>query len=243
MIKIEDIHLSFKKNEVLKGISLDVEKGQVISIIGPSGSGKSTLLRSMNFLEKPNKGKITFDNTEFEVEKMTKKDILDIRKYTTMVFQNYNLFKNKTALNNIIEGLLVVKKMNKEEAEKIGLELLKKVGLEEKRDFYPSQMSGGQQQRIAIARSLAMNPKVILLDEPTSALDPEMVDDVADLIDGLRSPNRIIIMATHELKICKKIADRVLFLENGQLIEDSSAQDFFESPQSERARSFIERVG
>ena len=242
MIKIEDIHLSFKKNEVLKGISLDVEKGQVISIIGPSGSGKSTLLRSMNFLEKPNKGKITFDNTEFEVEKMTKKDILDIRKYTTMVFQNYNLFKNKTALNNIIEGLLVVKKMNKEEAEKIGLELLKKVGLEEKRDFYPSQMSGGQQQRIAIARSLAMNPKVILLDEPTSALDPELVGEVLKVIKDIASEHVTMVIVTHEMQFAREIADRVIFIDGGDILEQAAPEAFFTAPQHPRARRFLQKV-
>ena len=241
MIKIENIHLSFKKNEVLKGISLDVEKGQVISIIGPSGSGKSTLLRSMNFLEKPNKGKITFDNTEFEVEKMTKKDILDIRKYTTMVFQNYNLFKNKTALNNIIEGLLVVKKMSKEEAEKIGLELLKKVGLEEKRDFYPSQMSGGQQQRIAIARSLAMNPKVILLDEPTSALDPELVGEVLKVIKDIASEHVTMVIVTHEMQFAKEISDKVVFMDNGIIIEEGAPLQLFENPQNNRTKEFLKR--
>lgn len=241
MIKIENIHLSFKNNEVLRGISLYVEKGQVVSIIGPSGSGKSTLLRSINFLEVPSTGKIIFDAKEFLVSNMSKKDILDIRKYSTMVFQNYNLFKNKTAINNIIEGLLVVKKMKKEEAEEIGLELLKKVGLEEKKDFYPSQMSGGQQQRIAIARALAMNPKVILLDEPTSALDPELVGEVLKVIKDIANDRITMIIVTHEMQFAKEISDKVVFIDNGIIIEEGTPTELFENPQNDRTKEFLKR--
>ncbi len=241
MIKIENIHLSFKNNEVLRGISLYVEKGQVVSIIGPSGSGKSTLLRSINFLEVPSTGKIIFDDKEFLVSNMSKKDILDIRKYSTMVFQNYNLFKNKTAINNIIEGLLVVKKMKKEEAEEIGLELLKKVGLEEKKDFYPSQMSGGQQQRIAIARALAMNPKVILLDEPTSALDPELVGEVLKVIKDIANDRITMIIVTHEMQFAKEISDKVVFIDNGIIIEEGTPTELFENPQNDRTKEFLKR--
>ena len=241
MIKIENIHLSFKNNEVLRGISLYVEKGQVVSIIGPSGSGKSTLLRSINFLEVPSTGKIIFDDKEFLVSNMSKKDILDIRKYSTMVFQNYNLFKNKTAINNIIEGLLVVKKMKKEEAEEIGLELLKKVGLEEKKDFYPSQMSGGQQQRIAIARALAMDPKVILLDEPTSALDPELVGEVLKVIKDIANDRITMIIVTHEMQFAKEISDKVVFIDNGIIIEEGTPTELFENPQNDRTKEFLKR--
>ena len=167
MLKVKDIKLSFGNNEVLKGINFKIEKGQVISIIGPSGSGKSTFLRSLNFLETPDEGEITFDGKVFNIKNMSKKDINELRKYTTMVFQNYNLFKNKTALENVIEGLIVVKKMNKSKAVEIGMKMLQKVGLQDKAGSYPNQLSGGQQQRVAIARAIAMNPEVILLDEPT----------------------------------------------------------------------------
>ena len=199
------------------------------------------MLRSINFLEVPSTGKIIFDAKEFLVSNMSKKDILDIRKYSTMVFQNYNLFKNKTAINNIIEGLLVVKKMKKEEAEEIGLELLKKVGLEEKKDFYPSQMSGGQQQRIAIARALAMNPKVILLDEPTSALDPELVGEVLKVIKDIANDRITMIIVTHEMQFAKEISDKVVFIDNGIIIEEGTPTELFENPQNDRTKEFLKR--
>ena len=209
MIKVENLKLSFGKNEVLKGINFKIEKGQVISIIGPSGSGKSTFLRSLNFLETASSGTITFGNETFDLSKINKKDINRLRKNTTMVFQNYNLFKNKTALENVIEGLLIVKKMNRNEAIEIGLKMLEKVGLKDKAEFYPNQLSGGQQQRVGIARAVAMSPEVILLDEPTSALDAASRSHLIDLLKDLRKDHLVIVVSHDEelLAVCDEVRE------------------------------------
>lgn len=241
MIKVENLKLSFGKNEVLKGINFKIEKGQVISIIGPSGSGKSTFLRSLNFLETASSGTITFGNETFDLSKINKKDINRLRKNTTMVFQNYNLFKNKTALENVIEGLLIVKKMNKNEAAEIGLKMLEKVGLKDKAEFYPNQLSGGQQQRVGIARAVAMSPEVILLDEPTSALDPELIGEVLKVIKDMVKENMTMIIVTHEMQFAREVSDYVVFMDSGTIIEEGKPEEIFKNSGSERLQNFLRR--
>ena len=237
MIKVENLKLSFGKNEVLKGINFKIEKGQVISIIGPSGSGKSTFLRSLNFLETASSGTITFGNETFDLSKINKKDINRLRKNTTMVFQNYNLFKNKTALENVIEGLLIVKKMNRNEAIEIGLKMLEKVGLKDKAEFYPNQLSGGQQQRVGIARAVAMSPEVILLDEPTSALDPELIGEVLKVIKDMVKENMTMIIVTHEMQFAREVSDYVVFMDGGTIIEEGKPEEIFVNSQNKRLQN------
>ena len=241
MLKAENIRLSFGENEVLKGIGLEIERGQVISIIGPSGSGKSTFLRSLNFFETPSSGKITFDEKTFNMENISKKEINEIRGYTTMVFQNYNLFKNKTALENVIEGLLIVKKMGRKEAEDKGMELLEKVGLQDKADSYPNQLSGGQQQRVGIARAIAMNPEVILLDEPTSALDPELIGEVLKVIKDMVKEHMTMIIVTHEMQFAREISDYIIFMADGMVVEEGTPEKIFTQSENERLKSFLSR--
>ena len=241
MLKVKNIKLSFGNNEVLKGINFKIEKGQVISIIGPSGSGKSTFLRSLNFLETPDQGEITFDGKVFNIKNMSKKDINELRKYTTMVFQNYNLFKNKTALENVIEGLIVVKKMNKSKAVEIGIKMLQKVGLQDKAGSYPNQLSGGQQQRVAIARAIAMNPEVILLDEPTSALDPELIGEVLKVIKDMVNEHMTMIIVTHEMQFAREISDYIIFMDGGVIVEEGTPERIFNNTESERLQNFLRR--
>ena len=241
MLKVKNIKLSFGNNEVLKGINFKIEKGQVISIIGPSGSGKSTFLRSLNFLETPDEGEITFDGKVFNIKNMSKKDINELRKYTTMVFQNYNLFKNKTALENVIEGLIVVKQMNKSKAVEIGMKMLQKVGLQDKAGSYPNQLSGGQQQRVAIARAIAMNPEVILLDEPTSALDPELIGEVLKVIKDMVNEHMTMIIVTHEMQFAREISDYIIFMDGGVIVEEGTPERIFNNTESERLQNFIRR--
>ena len=241
MIKVENLKLSFGKNEVLKGINFKIEKGQVISIIGPSGSGKSTFLRSLNFLETASSGTITFGNETFDLSKINKKDINRLRKNTTMVFQNYNLFKNKTGLENVIEGLLIVKKMNRNEAIEIGLKMLEKVGLKDKAEFYPNQLSGGQQQRVGIARAVTMSPEVILLDEPTSALDPELIGEVLKVIKDMVKENMTMIIVTHEMQFAREVSDYIVFMDDGTIIEEGKPEELFKNSGSERLQNFLRR--
>ena len=241
MIKVENLKLSFGKNEVLKGINFKIEKGQVISIIGPSGSGKSTFLRSLNFLETASSGTITFGNETFDLSKINKKDINRLRKNTTMVFQNYNLFKNKTALENVIEGLLIVKKMNKNEAIEIGLKMLEKVGLKDKAEFYPNQLSGGQQQRVGIARAVAMSPEVILLDEPTSALDPELIGEVLKVIKDMVKENMTMIIVTHEMQFAREVSDYIVFVDGGTIIAEGKPEEIFVNSKNQRLQNFLKR--
>lgn len=241
MLKVKDIKLSFGNNEVLKGINFKIEKGQVISIIGPSGSGKSTFLRSLNFLETPDEGEITFDGKVFNIKNMSKKDINELRKYTTMVFQNYNLFRNKTALENVIEGLIVVKKMNKSKAVEIGMKMLQKVGLQDKAGSYPNQLSGGQQQRVAIARAIAMNSEVILLDEPTSALDPELIGEVLKVIKDMVNEHMTMIIVTHEMQFAREISDYIIFMDGGVIVEEGTPERIFNNTESERLQNFLRR--
>ena len=241
MIKVENLKLSFGKNEVLKGINFKIEKGQVISIIGPSGSGKSTFLRSLNFLETASSGTITFGNETFDLSKINKKDINRLRKNTTMVFQNYNLFKNKTALENVIEGLLIVKKMNRNEATGIGLKMLEKVGLKDKAEFYPNQLSGGQQQRVGIARAVAMSPEVILLDEPTSALDPELIGEVLKVIKDMVKENMTMIIVTHEMQFAREVSDYIVFMDGGRIVIEGKPEEIFVNSQNQRLQNFLKR--
>ena len=241
MIKVENLKLSFGKNEVLKGINFKIEKGQVISIIGPSGSGKSTFLRSLNFLETASSGTITFGNETFDLSKINKKDINRLRKNTTMVFQNYNLFKNKTALENVIEGLLIVKKMNRNEATGIGLKMLEKVGLKDKAEFYPNQLSGGQQQRVGIARAVAMSPEVILLDEPTSALDPELIGEVLKVIKDMVKENMTMIIVTHEMQFAREVSDYIVFIDGGTIIAEGKPEEIFVNSKNQRLQNFLKR--
>ncbi len=242
MVELKNIHKSFGKNEILKGIDLTIENGDVITIIGPSGTGKTTLLRCINFLERPSQGEITI--SDFSVNcnhHLTKKDILTLRRKTAMVFQNYNLFKNKTAIENVMEGLLLVQKKTKAEAREIALKQLDKVGLSDKADSYPSELSGGQQQRVGIARALALEPEVILFDEPTSALDPELVGEVLYVIKGLAKSGITMLIVTHEIEFARNVSNRVVFMDGGSIVEQGTPDDIFINPREERTRQFLNK--
>lgn len=242
MLEIKNIKKSFGQTDVLHDISLSVNKGDVIAILGPSGSGKTTLLRCLNFLEKADGGTMTFDDETIELHKASKRTIARIRKKTAFVFQNYNLFANKTALQNVTEGLIVGRKMPKDEANKIAHEALKKVGMEDRSDYYPSQLSGGQQQRVAIARTLAMEPEVILFDEPTSALDPEFVGEVLNVMKDLAQAGMTMIVVTHEMGFAAEVANRVCFMDGGYVIEDGTPEEVFKHPKSDRAKQFFSKI-
>ena len=233
MLKLTNVHKSFGKSEILKGISLNVEKGSVVAVLGPSGAGKTTLLRCMNLLEKADSGEMDFDDIHVDLKKIPKKTIYEIRKKTAFVFQNYNLFNNKTALENIMEGLVIARKVPKNQA--------REIALKDKAAFYPSSLSGGQQQRVGIARALAVNPDVILFDEPTSALDPELIDEVLGVIRQLAEEGTTMVIVTHEMAFARDIADYVVFMEDGQIIEEKSAAEFFTNPENERSRQFLKR--
>ena len=239
MINVENLSKNFGNLKVLKNISTTVNKGEVISIIGPSGSGKSTFLRCINKLEEPTKGHIYIDGIDL-MDKNT--DINKIRERVGMVFQHFNLFPNMTVLENLTLSPTMVKKESKEEAEKYALYLLEKVGLSDKASSYPAQLSGGQKQRIAIARALAMKPEVILFDEPTSALDPEMIKEVLDVMRDLAKEGMTMLIVTHEMGFAKNVGNRILFMDNGEIIEDCSPKDFFENPTNERIKDFLNKV-
>lgn len=242
MIKLTQIRKSFGRNEVLKGIDLTVEKGEVVAILGPSGSGKTTLLRCINYLEKPNDGQISIDDFTVNCKRPDKKDIHTLRQKTAMVFQQYNLFRHKTALENVMEGLVIVKKVPKEEARKKSAELLEKVGLGNKLDAYPSELSGGQQQRVGIARALALNPEVILFDEPTSALDPELVGEVLAVIRKIAKEGITMIIVTHEMGFAQDVASHVVFMDGGVIVEEGKPNDIFAFPKEERTKQFLKRI-
>ena len=237
MIKIENLKKTFGKNEVLKGISTEIKEQEVIAVIGPSGSGKSTFLRCINRLEEPTSGNVSIDGTL-----ITEKNIMKVRENLGMVFQHFHLFPHKTVLENLTYAPINVKGVSKAEANKTAEDLLRKVGLFEKRNEYPNRLSGGQKQRVAIARALAMNPTVMLFDEPTSALDPEMVKEVLEVMKSLAGTGMTMIIVTHEMGFAREVADRILFLEGGKLIEDSAPEEFFTAPKSERAKEFLEKV-
>ncbi|HBE76594.1 MAG TPA: amino acid ABC transporter ATP-binding protein [Firmicutes bacterium] len=242
MLRLQNIHKSFHRTPVLKGISITVQRGEVVAILGPSGSGKSTLLRCINFLERPNQGLIQLGDLVIDAEKVTKDEMIMIRRSTAMVFQNYHLFKNKTALENVMEGLLIVKKLEKAEAYQKSIQFLEKVGLAGRMDFYPSQLSGGQQQRVGIARALAMEPKVILFDEPTSALDPELVGEVLEVMKSLAGEGRTMIVVTHEMNFAREVASHVIFMDEGLIIEEGTAREVFEQTRMDRTKRFLQRI-
>ena len=241
MIKVKNLAKRFKDNEVLKDISLDVSKGEVVVILGPSGSGKSTLLRCLNYLEKPNKGKITIGNVSVDAQKISGKEITALRKQSAMVFQHYNLFNNRTVLENVSEALLIVKNMKKSEAEEISLKMLEKVGMSDKKDAYPKTLSGGQKQRVSIARAMAINPEVILFDEPTSALDPELVSEVLGVIKGLAKEHRTMIIVTHEMTFAKEVGDRIILMEGGVVVEEGTSEQIFTNPKEDRTKEFLKK--
>ena len=238
MIKLENVHKSFGKNEVLKGINLHIEQGQVVVIIGPSGSGKSTVLRTMNYLEEPTSGKVIVDGMDLSY----KKKLNDVRAEVGMVFQNFNLFPHMTVMENLTLAQTKVRKTSMEEAKKIGQALLDRVGLADKANAYPDSLSGGQKQRVAIARALAMKPKVMLFDEPTSALDPEMVSEVLDVMKSLAEEGMTMVIVTHEMGFAKKVADRVLFVDGGLILEDNTPERVFDAPTNERTKSFLDKI-
>jgi len=239
MLKLTNVHKSFDKVEVLKGISLSVEKGSVTAIIGPSGAGKTTLLRCINFLEKADSGILDFDDIHLNLEKVSKKTMLEIRKKTAFVFQNYNLFANMTALENVMEGLVTARKVPKAEAKDRAMRALEKVGLKDRIDFYPSSLSGGQQQRVGIARAIAVNPDVILFDEPTSALDPELTGEVLNVIKQLASEGTTMIIVTHEMSFARETANQVIFMDKGQILETGNAEEIFTTPKNDRTKQFL----
>lgn len=243
LIKLEGLRVSFGELTVLKNIFLEVNKGEIVALIGPSGAGKSTLLRCINFLTMPVGGKITVNGFTIDSQKASKKDILKLRKKTAMVFQTYNLLKNKTAIQNIMEPLVIVQQKEKKEAKSSALNLLKKVGLLEKRDAYPKELSGGQQQRIGIARAMAVNAEVILFDEPTSSLDPELVGEVLSVIKQLTlEHNKTMLIATHEMKFAREVADKIIFLEGGNIVSIGTPREIFDNCTNLRIQKFVSEL-
>lgn len=242
MIQLKNIHKSFGANEVLRGIDLTVEKGEVVVILGPSGSGKTTLLRCINFLERPHEGEITVGELSVNCKHAHKQEIMALRKKTAMVFQNYNLFKNKTVLENVMEGQIIAQKIPKKIAHERSVKILENMGLKDKLDVYPSQISGGQQQRVGIARALALNPEVILFDEPTSALDPELVGEVLDTMKDVAKEGMTMIVVTHEIEFARDVANRVVFMDGGVIVEQGKTEDILTQPKVERTKQFLSRI-
>ncbi|MCQ2576095.1 MAG: amino acid ABC transporter ATP-binding protein [Treponema sp.] len=242
MLKITNVHKKFGENEILKGVDLTVNKGDVVVILGPSGSGKTTLLRCIDFLETADEGELEFDDIKTSLSNAHKKTILNVRRKTGFVYQNYNLFANKTALENVMEGLVTARKIPKKEAQQIAEEALAKVGLLDRKDFYPSQLSGGQQQRVGIARAVATKPDVVLFDEPTSALDPELVGEVLSVIKNLAKEGTTMIVVTHEMSFAEEAATQVVFMDGGVVVEKGTSKEIFEHPKEERTRQFLQRV-
>ena len=241
-MEIKKLTKSFGTNRVLSGIDLTIKKGDVIAILGPSGSGKTTLLRCINFLEKSDSGTMVFDGRDYDLGHMRNADIVAIRKKTGFVFQNYNLFANLTALGNVTLGLTTARKMDKEKARAIGMEMLEKVGLADHADYYPIQLSGGQQQRVAIARALAANPEIIYFDEPTSALDPELIGEVLSVMKQLAEDGMTMLVVTHELSFAENVSNRVIFMENGNIVEQGPSKEFFANPREQRTREFLKNI-
>lgn len=243
MLEITNIHKSFDGTGVLGGVDLRVEQGDVVAILGPSGSGKTTLLRCINFLEKADAGTMVFDGERFELAHMSKKEIARLRKKTAFVFQNYNLFRNKTALQNVTEGLIVARKVPKARAMEIGKRALDKVGLSDRYDYYPNQLSGGQQQRVAIARALATDPEIIYFDEPTSALDPELTGEVLAVMRQLADEGMTMLVVTHEMGFARTVSNKVVFMEHGAVVESGDSEAFFLHPHEPRTQEFLQMVG
>ena len=242
MLQVKNVHKSFDDLDVLKGVEFRVEKGEVVAILGPSGSGKTTLLRCISFLEKAEQGEILFDEYRYDMTKVTSKQIREMRMHMGFVFQSFNLFRNMTALRNVMEGLVTARKIPKAEAERTAYEMLQKVGMADRADYYPDQLSGGQQQRVAIARAMAPGPRVLLFDEPTSALDPELTGEVLDVMKKLAYEGTTMVVVTHEMGFAREAANRIVFMEGGVVVEEGPAKDFFENPKEERTRQFLQRV-
>jgi ABC-type polar amino acid transport system ATPase subunit len=242
MLEVKNLHKKFGSNEVLKGINFSVRKGEVIAVLGSSGSGKTTLLRCISFLEKADRGDLVFDDFRKDITKVRGKEIRALRKKMGFVFQNYNLFRNKTAIQNVMIGLTVGRGVPEAEAHDIAVTMLTKVGMLDRADYYPDQLSGGQQQRVAIARALATSPEVILFDEPTSALDPELTGEVLDVMKVLAKEGTTMVVVTHEMGFAQEVANRVVYMENGVVVEDRPADEFFSSPQEEGTKRFLRRT-
>ncbi len=242
MLEIKNLKKSFGDLPVLKSVDLSVQQGDVVAILGPSGSGKTTMLRCVNFLETATDGTMCFDGVTYQLNKTSKKQIMELRKKTAFVFQNYNLFLNKTALQNVTEGLIIARKMPKDKANEIAMNCLTKVGLADRADYYPSQLSGGQQQRVAIARALATDPKIIFFDEPTSALDPELTGEVLSVMRQLAKEGMTMLVVTHEMSFARTVSNKVIFMEDGYVVEEASSKDFFENPKEERSKEFLRNL-
>jgi ABC-type polar amino acid transport system ATPase subunit len=242
LMEVKGLVKRFGTSEILKGIDLTVEKGDVIAVLGPSGSGKTTLLRCLNFLEKAQGGTLDFEGKQYDMASIHSGQIAQIRKHTGFVFQNYNLFANKTALGNVTLGLRVAGGVHKKEAELIGMEMLEKVGMAFYRDYYPVKLSGGQQQRVAIARALAARPDILFFDEPTSALDPELIGEVLRVMRDLAESGMTMIVVTHELNFARNVSNRVIFMEDGTIVESGASADFFANPKQERTRAFLANI-
>ncbi len=242
MLEIKNMKKSFGDMEVLRGVDIKVEKGDVVTVIGPSGSGKTTLLRCINFLERAKEGEMIFHGAHYQLNAIGRKDIAALRKKTGFVFQNYNLFRNKTALQNVTEGLVVARKVPKDEARSAGLKALEKVGLANRADAYPHQLSGGQQQRVAIARAIVTEPEVIFFDEPTSALDPELVGEVLNVMRNLAAEGMTMLIVTHEMQFARNVASHVIFMDQGLVVEEGGPEEIFESPREARTRQFLQFI-
>ena len=242
MLEIRDVKKSFDGQRVLDGISLDVEKGDVVAILGPSGSGKTTFLRCLNYLETADSGSLVFDGERFDLHSAGRKDIARLRRKTAFVFQNYNLFLNKTVLQNVTLGLTSGMGMEKKQAEEVALRMLEKVGMSDKLKSYPSQLSGGQQQRVAIARAMATDPEIIYFDEPTSALDPELIGEVLAVMRTLAADGMTMLVVTHEMDFARNVSSKVMFMEDGKVVETAPSKQFFEQPAEPRAREFISKI-
>ena len=240
LLSIRGVRKAFGDQTVLRDVNLEVDKGDVVAILGPSGSGKTTLLRCLNFLEHADGGELTFDGESFDLAHIARRDIARIRRKTAFVFQSYNLFLNKTALGNIMEGLVVARKISKAEARETGIRMLAKVGLADRSNAYPAELSGGQQQRVAIARALAADPEIIYFDEPTSALDPELTGEVLSVMRDLALEGMTMLVVTHELGFARNVSNRVAFMENGVIVEEGSSKAFFEQPKEARTRAFLQ---
>ena len=242
LLEVHQLRKSFGDLEVLKQVDLQVNKGDVVAILGPSGSGKTTLLRCLNFLENADGGELDFYGEHVSLGHVSKKDAARLRKKTAFVFQNYNLFRNKTALENVTEGLIIGRKMPKAEAIQIGRQALEKVGLSDREDYYPSQLSGGQQQRVAIARAIATKPEIIYFDEPTSALDPELTGEVLSVMRTLAEEGQTLLVVTHEMGFAQNVSNKVVFMEHGVVVESGDSYSFFHNPREARTRSFLQTL-
>lgn len=242
MLELKKVKKAFGETKILNGVDINIQKGDVTVILGPSGAGKTTFLRCINFLERADEGEIILDGTKIDLKSASKKEILQVRKKTAFVFQNYNLFNNKTALENVTEGLIIGRKVPKAEAIKIAKKALDKVGLSEKYSHYPAQLSGGQQQRVGIARAIAVNPEVILFDEPTSALDPELVSEVLAVMKNLAKEGTTMVVVTHEMSFARDVANRVIFMDGGVIVEEGSPEEVFKASKEIRTQNFLKSI-